>query len=148
MQFISGSVSVLTVIDINKDNQPVIARGEEIAKGLGQEQIIFHVVPHTGNVERATETVEKAVREFFGSEENEPAINIAEEPSIWEENSPSDRVASRIVDETEQESVNYVVIGSRKRSPSRKAVLGNVTQQVLLDTSVPVVVVEQDDDVN
>ena len=148
MQFISASVSVLTVIDINKDNQPVIARGEEIAKGLGQEQIIFHVVPHTGNVERAKGTVEKAVREFFGSEEKEPAIKIVEEPSIWEENSPSDRVASRIVDETEQESVNYVVIGSRKRSPSRKAVLGNVTQQVLLDTSVPVVVVEQDDDVN
>jgi len=48
-----------------------------------------------------------------------------------------------IIDEAERTDADYVLIGSRKRSPIGKAMLGDVAQQVLIDCPVPVVVIEQ-----
>ncbi|MFW6265893.1 MAG: universal stress protein [Halanaeroarchaeum sp.] len=39
------------------------------------------------------------------------------------------------------EDVDEIVMGGRKRSPAEKAILGSVTQSVILDADVPVTVV-------
>jgi nucleotide-binding universal stress UspA family protein len=83
-----------------------------------------------------------AMQDTF-KEEEPPTIKIVSEASIWEGDASSDRVADQITDEAENPDINYVVLGSRKRSPSGKAILGSVAQLVLIDTSTPVVIVEE-----
>jgi len=45
-----------------------------------------------------------------------------------------------IVDLADDLDVDMVVMGARKRTPAGKAIFGSVTQSVVLDASVPVVV--------
>lgn len=50
-------------------------------------------------------------------------------------------VADAILDHAERSDAQAIVIGSRKRSPVGKFLLGSTTQRVLLDAAVPVLVV-------
>lgn len=48
--------------------------------------------------------------------------------------------AEFILREAEERDVDAVVLGGRKRSPAGKAIFGSVTQSVILNTDLPVVV--------
>jgi len=49
--------------------------------------------------------------------------------------------ADGILDLAEDHGVDLIVMGSRKRSPTGKVIFGSVSQQVLLESPVPVTVV-------
>ena len=49
--------------------------------------------------------------------------------------------ADGILDSTEEADADHVVMGSRKRSPTGKVIFGSVSQQVLLESPVPVTIV-------
>ena len=51
-------------------------------------------------------------------------------------------VASAILGKIAEIGPDLVVIGARRRSPVGKALLGSVTQNLLLDVDVPVLVVK------
>jgi nucleotide-binding universal stress UspA family protein len=51
-----------------------------------------------------------------------------------------------ILNEAERSDARYLVIGGRKRTPIGKAVFGSITQSVLLNATVPVLTVMQDDE--
>ncbi|SDC38217.1 Universal stress protein family protein [Sanguibacter gelidistatuariae] len=51
-------------------------------------------------------------------------------------------VADAILDHAERSEAEAIVIGSRKRSPVGKFLLGSTTQRVLLDAAVPVLVIK------
>jgi nucleotide-binding universal stress UspA family protein len=55
----------------------------------------------------------------------------------------SDRidVADAILDHAEKVDAEIIVMGSRKRTPVGKFLLGSTTQRVLLDAAVPVLVI-------
>lgn len=53
-----------------------------------------------------------------------------------------DEVADAIVDQAEAVDADLVVIGSRKHSTVGKFLVGSTTQQVLLDSPAPVLVVK------
>ncbi len=53
-----------------------------------------------------------------------------------------DDVAGAILAATAGSGASLLVIGARRRSPVGKAFLGSVTQQILLEASVPVLVVK------
>lgn len=57
--------------------------------------------------------------------------------SVTRLNAPA---AQSIIDLAEREDVAVIVMGGRKRTPAEKAILGSVTQTVILDADVPVVV--------
>lgn len=52
----------------------------------------------------------------------------------------SEPVAESIIDLADDKDADLIVVGGRKRSPAAKAVLGSVTQQVILNTNRPVTV--------
>jgi nucleotide-binding universal stress UspA family protein len=51
--------------------------------------------------------------------------------------------AQAILNYAEEQDAEYVVVGSRKRSPTGKALFGSVTQSVLLNADRPIVAVPQ-----
>lgn len=51
-------------------------------------------------------------------------------------------VADAILDHAERIDASMIVIGSKKRSPIGKFILGSTTQRVLLDSPIPVLVVK------
>lgn len=135
-------MSVLTVIDAEEGSDAVVTTGHELANALEQEQIILHVVPDNNVKEQGKTAVEGVVEDTLGESE-QPTIKIVVEASVWERDAPSDRIAEQITTEAEKSDVEYVVLGSRKRSPSGKAILGSVAQLVLINTATPVVIVEE-----
>lgn len=54
-------------------------------------------------------------------------------------------VADAILDHAERIDAEAIVLGSKKRTPVGKFLLGSTTQRVLLDASVPVLVVKAAD---
>ncbi len=52
-----------------------------------------------------------------------------------------DDTASAVLDAVDRVGADLLVIGARRRSPVGKAFLGSVTQEILLDSPVPVLVV-------
>jgi len=51
-----------------------------------------------------------------------------------------------IADYAEDNDIDLIVIGSHGRSGVRRALLGSVTERVLRSTTVPVLVVDYDDE--
>ncbi|RJT07908.1 universal stress protein [Halococcus sp. IIIV-5B] len=135
-------MAILTVIDINSETKPVLSVGNELANTFGEEQVILQVISDSDDEMEMKETIEKRVRDDIG-EIDDTTIEIDKEPSFWEVNDPAERVASQVTDRAEEIDANYIVVGSRKRSPAGKAILGSVAQKVLLNSAAPVVIADQ-----
>lgn len=133
-------MSILTAIDGEKGSDAVLTTAHELANALDKELVVLHVVTEVENRDRERSAVEEIVRDALGETE-QTTVRIAEEKSIRDD--PSGRRAGRITDEVERVGADYVVVGSRRRSPIGKAMLGSVAQLVLIDSPVPVVVVGQ-----
>jgi len=52
---------------------------------------------------------------------------------------------ARIVDMAEEENVDHIIVGGRRRSPTGKAVFGSTAQHVLLESPAPVTFVRGND---
>lgn len=78
-------------------------------------------VDRVETVRRATEILEEAGVEFETKELSSPP-------------------AEGILDIAEDEAIDEIVMGGRKRSPAEKAILGSVTQTVILNADIPVTV--------
>lgn len=85
--------------------------------------------------------VPDAMRRVSRVETVRRAGEILEEAGVaYETRELASPPAEGIFDVTENEDVDEIVMGGRRRSPAEKAILGSVTQTVVLNADVPVVV--------
>lgn len=79
-----------------------------------------------------------------GAEHSEPVeqvVSVLEEAGIEYERRPlSYSPPGRIIEFARTEDVDEIVMAGRRRSPVMKAILGDVTQAVILNTDIPITV--------
>jgi len=104
---------------------------------------IIHVVDSLDNdiAEANRAGISDAIEEALADDKTLEAVHwdlhlVASKPGVAD-------VASAILDTIKDIGPDLVVIGARRRSPVGKAFLGSVTQNILLDVDVPVLVVKK-----
>lgn len=65
---------------------------------------------------------------------------LEEEDIAVETQEISSPPANGIIELAEEQGIDHIVMGGRKRSPTEKAILGSTTQKVILNADIPVTV--------
>ena len=133
-------MSILATVDRDPGCAQVIETAEDLSVGLGHELVILHVKPENMDESESETEIEEIVAGALEADIT-PEIRVVEEAARRE--APTGRTASTIMRVAEDVDPAYLVIGSRKRTPVGKVLLGSVSQLVLRNAEVPVVTVEQ-----
>lgn len=133
-------MSILATVDRDPGCAQVIETAEDLSVGLGHELVILHVKPENMDESEGETEIEEIVAGALEADIT-PEIRVVEEAARRE--APTGRTASTIMRVAEDVDPAYLVIGSRKRTPVGKVLLGSVSQLVLRNAEVPVVTVEQ-----
>ncbi|MEF8856969.1 MAG: universal stress protein [Haloplanus sp.] len=118
-------MSILAAVD-DDESTGVVQQGYELAQALGEELVVLNVQPETETVEAAEKVAGNAVRLALDDPENVTAAGTLGDP------------APRILNEAEERDVSYIVLGPRKQTPIGKALMGSVSQLVLLNAECTV----------
>lgn len=125
-------MTILAAIDDERGAAPVVRTGEELATAFDEELVVLHV----GTPKEGAEAVERVARDAIEANiENPDGKGVTAMAALGEP-------ATEILERIREDDPHYVVIGSRKRTPVGKAILGSVAQLVMLNSSVPVVSVQ------
>jgi nucleotide-binding universal stress UspA family protein len=125
-------MSILIAIDNEEGSSAVLSTGAELAEGLNKDLVVVHVTPERRDKSEAKSRLDSLV---------ETVLEDPDEATIVIEQGDA---AVEILDEAEDWDAEYIVLGSRKRSPIGKALMGSVSQMVMLNSDVPVVCVTQE----
>ncbi len=134
-------MTILAAIDDTMASAPIIETAEELATGLEQELLLLHVMPEENDETETRDALEEVVATVTTAVQD-PTIRIV--PETGKRDVPSGRIAASIMAVADEVDPEYLVIGSRKRTPVGKVLLGSVSQPVLLETDRPVVTVRQE----
>ncbi len=134
-------MTILAAIDDTMASAPIIETAEELAGGLEEELLLIHVMPEENDEAATRAAVEEVVAESTTTD-RDPTIRLV--PEAAKRDVPSGRIAASIMSVAEEVEPSYLVIGSRKRTPVGKVLLGSVSQPVLIETEMPVVTVRQE----
>jgi nucleotide-binding universal stress UspA family protein len=135
-------MSVAVAHQINQASDVVLAAAVAEAAVRGTSLVVLHVV-----TSKDLDT-EEALTRGIGELVTEAVAAQGARDLEWEvkvtatQGSGIDDTAGAILDAVERAKSDLLVIGARRRSPVGKAFLGSVTQEVLLDSPVPVLVVK------
>jgi nucleotide-binding universal stress UspA family protein len=104
----------------------------------GTDLAVFHVV------ESLDLDIEDAYRSGLQDEVESALTEVGGTGVPWQLHlaTAQEDVAEAILDLTKKAEAELLVIGARRRSPVGKALLGSVTQTVILEADVPVLVVK------
>lgn len=127
------------VVAVGDDEERAVDQAEFVsALPEASEEVVAHVVHTLHGEER---DVPEAMRRADRVASVRRALDHLEERNVAAKAQDiSEPVAESIIDLADDVDADLVVVGGRKRSPAAKAVLGSVTQQVILNTNRPVTV--------
>lgn len=124
-------MSILAAVD-DEHGSSVVQRGYEFAQAFGEELVVFNVQPETETVADAEEVARDAVRLAIEDPENVVVAGALGDP------------APRILAESEERNSRLIVLGPQKQTPIGKALMGSVSQLVLLNAECTVAFVPEE----
>ena len=124
-------MSILAAVD-DAESSLVVQRGYELAQAFDEDLVVLHVMPETETTEEAKSVAENAIRLALDDPENVSAAGALGDP------------APRILSEAEERNTSYVVLGPHKQTPIGKALMGSVSQLVLLNADCTVTFVAEE----
>lgn len=160
-------MAILTAVDGEAIPSGAVEQGAELAAQFGVDHIVVHVMSQdifeefrtsTGAASTSSlaapasygDTASQELSEEYTIEDGERhAAGVARDVVIKTlDDTAGTTLVGRVGDpveevlgEADRRSVEYLVIGGRKRTPVGKAVFGSKTQSILLTASCPVVTV-------
>ena len=135
-------MSVAIAHQINQASDVVLAAAVAEASVRGTTLVVLHVVTSKDL------DIEEALGQGIGDLVAATVAAHGDAELSWEvkvvaaEDSGIEQTAAAILDAVDKIGAELLVIGARRRSPVGKAFLGSITQELLLDSSVPVLVVK------
>lgn len=148
---------VLAVVRRDSAATPELIReAGELAEGVGAGLLLLHVMPEDEYDERMRSRRETGSGggTFSMDEAEREATHIAKEAGRstlkdldvdYEAIGIVGRLEQDVIEVAERENCDHVFISGRRRSPSGKAIFGDVTQRILLNFDGMVTVSLQDD---
>lgn len=118
-------MSILAAVD-DDESTDVVQRGYELSQAFDEELVVFNVQPETESLETAEKVASNAIRLALDDTENVTAAGALGDP------------APRILNEADERDTSYIVLGPRKQTPIGKALMGSVSQLVLLNANCTV----------
>ncbi len=137
-------MAVLVAVNDTEGADRVITVAKDLADTHDEELVALHVITEE-SYERRAENAD----DYFRDDATHDAKQVADR-LVGDALERADDVtvagrvgtpASAILEAAQSRDVSYVVVGSRKRSPVGKALLGSTTQSILLHADMPVVAV-------
>ncbi|MFB6109170.1 MAG: universal stress protein [Haloplanus sp.] len=131
---------ILAAIDNDPGCENVVRTAHEMGEKMDHPVVVLYIVPEGDDPDRAEDAIRDLVESAVGTTEG---IEIRVVPEHAHRDLPTGRIAQNILTVAEDIDPDYLVIGSRKRTPIGKVILGSVSQLILSNAEVPVVTVEQ-----
>lgn len=125
-------MSILAAVD-DAESTGVVQRGYELAQAFDEELVVLHVMPETKTKDEAKAVAENAIKLTLDEPENVTAAGSLGDP------------APRILHEAEKRNASYIVLGPHKQTPIGKALMGSVSQLVLLNADCTVAFVAEEE---
>ncbi len=144
-------MTVVAAVDGSAGSAVVAREAETFADRMGTDLHLVHVVERAEYqrlVEDAAsrrQSIEEAIVDDLAEAAFDSAADGVEGEYATDATLGSD-VAEEILETARELGAEYVVVGGRRRSPVGKALVGSVSQSVILDSDRPVVVVMDDPD--
>lgn len=125
-------MSILAAVD-DAESTGVVQRGYELAQAFDEDLVVLHVLPETETADEAKVVAENAIKLALDDPESATAAGALGDP------------APRILREAEKRNASYIVLGPHKQTPIGKALMGSVSQLVLLNADCTVAFVADEE---
>lgn len=142
---------VVAAIDSSPTSRAVAEEASELADAYDVPLHLFHVVSKTryddfvGDSTGKNDPVDEHALDDLAAEAVETATEgLSVEYDV--EARLGTEIAAEILDYGQEVDARYLVVGGRKRSPVGKALVGSVSQSVILKATRPTVVVKYEHD--
>jgi nucleotide-binding universal stress UspA family protein len=137
------------VVAVARDEltERIVDEGRALADAFASELHVVHVLSRSEFVELERTSVEKSGEAADMDRIRNHAKHVAEQAGREGDTCVGlvGEAADQLIQYADERDARYLVVGGRRRSPVGKALFGSVTQKVLLNASMPVVTVLNED---
>lgn len=136
---------VIASVDRKNHSVQVVKEAEKLATSFSMELHVVHVLSQSDFIEMHSESLD-AGEAIEMNRIKEAAAKVAREIS-HDANVDANYVgliggaSTKILEYAEEVDAEYVVIGTKKRSPTGKAVFGSTSQRIILNSNSPVITI-------